>query len=530
MDVRRRAIEEVEAGSSHADVARALGVSTASLGMWVKAYELAGDAGLEAPASTVRGRGRQSKPKGGTAAKKRADAVVATKKANPDFGTRRIRDLLRRFEAIGVTEGEVRRILHEAGLMGPPPRAARRPKPPKRFERARPNQMWQSDIFTFLLRRHERLYLTAFMDDHSRYLVSHALAHHQRSTLVLEALERGVADYGVPQEILTDQGRQYTAWRGVTAFEQRLKQYGIDHVKSRPQHPQTLGKVERFWKTLWMEFLSKTVFSDFADCQRRLELFIQAYNFQRPHQGIDGLVPADRYFQAAPHVREAIERNVETNARRMALERPPRKPFYLVGRLGDHDVSIAAQGDGLKVRVGDEAPQTIKLAESVADALATDFEANGAPLVLRLDRASSHRAPPVQAVADAYGVLLLHGPPHHPGFYGQLERQNREQRAWLRDAAPGLDELPDELERMVGALNGLWHRGTLGFRTAGELWDRRPPLTEDRAALREEVDEREERLRESGAPVGSALSSRRRAIEEVMIAHGYVRIETGGWC
>jgi transposase InsO family protein len=62
----------------------------------------------------------------------------------------------------------------------------------------------------------------------------------------------------VPKEILTDNGRQYTVWRGTTRFEEEPRRQGIRHLKSRPQHPQTLGKVERFWKTLWDEFLSRT--------------------------------------------------------------------------------------------------------------------------------------------------------------------------------------------------------------------------------------------------------------------------------
>jgi transposase InsO family protein len=129
-------------------------------------------------------------------------------------------------------------------------------------------------IFTFLLRRYERLYLCAFMDDHSRFIVGWALLHHQKSELVLEALTRAIAKYGVPEEILTDQGRQYTVWRGETQFEQELRRQRIRHIKSRPQRPQTLGKVERFWKTLWDEFLSRTVFADFADCERRLGPFV----------------------------------------------------------------------------------------------------------------------------------------------------------------------------------------------------------------------------------------------------------------
>ena len=104
---------------------------------------------------------------------------------------------------------------------------------------------------------------------------------------------------GSTEEVLTDNGRQYTAWRGETEFERTLKQQGIAHLKARPQHPQTLGKIERFWKTLWDEFLSRTVFASFEDLIRRLELFIEGYNYQRPHQALEGLLPADRFFRAA---------------------------------------------------------------------------------------------------------------------------------------------------------------------------------------------------------------------------------------
>lgn len=84
--------------------------------------------------------------------------------------------------------------------------------------------------------------MTAFMDDYSRYLVSLVMPHHQKSTLVMEALTRAIAGYGAPREVLTDQGRQYTAWRGQTEFEEELSRQGIHHIKSRPHHPQTLGK------------------------------------------------------------------------------------------------------------------------------------------------------------------------------------------------------------------------------------------------------------------------------------------------
>jgi len=359
--MRVRIVREVLRGSAQVDVAVAFGVSHAAVQKYLGLYRRGGMDALK-PRWEAKREARPAKRQGA-----RRQAVVDARTEHPEWGTRRIRDVLARFEGLGVSETVVRRILHEEGLIDERTPAPARSHSPRRFERAAPNQLWQSDIFTFLLRKHERLYVAAFMDDHSRYLVAYALAHHQKSSLVLEAFERGVASYGAPEEVLTDQGRQYTAWRGQTAFEETLRQHGIRHVKSRPQHPETLGKIERFWKTLWQELLSRTVFADFADCDRRLGLYVQHYNFQRPHQALAGLVPADRFFRAAPQVRAAVEATIAANALRLARSQPPRKPFYLVGRLGDQDLSIAAQAGALTVKVGNAA-QTIHLRGDEHDA------------------------------------------------------------------------------------------------------------------------------------------------------------------
>lgn len=329
----------------------ALGIPLTTLQSWAERYRAHGVDGVTGVVS-VRGH-RKADAAASRVVDPKREAVTQQKREHPEQGSRRIRDVLSRFQGLGVSENTVRRILHEEGLMEET-EMREKPKPVEhRFERAEPNQLWQSDIFTFLLRRHERLYIAAFLDDYSRYIVSLVVAHHQRASLVLEALTRGIADYGAPREVLTDQGRQYVSWRGQTEFAEDLRRQGIQHIKSRPHHPQTQGKIERFWKTLWEEFLSRTVFADFGDCQRRLELYVQAYNFRRPHQGIEGLVPADRFFRAAPQVREAIEQGVATNALALAHEKPRRKPFYLVGRLGEKDLSIALVGEGLLIKVGD---------------------------------------------------------------------------------------------------------------------------------------------------------------------------------
>lgn len=104
---------------------------------------------------------------------------------------------------------------------------------------------------------------------------------------------------------------------------------------------------------------------------------------------------------------------------------------------------------------------------SVIAALTADFEKHGPPLVARLDRAACQRTPDVIALLGESEVLMLHGPPRHPQYYGQLERQNREHRAWLRQVGTLThEELPRSAARMRTALNALWPRPTLDWCTA----------------------------------------------------------------
>jgi hypothetical protein len=160
-------------------------------------------------------------------------------------------------------------------------------------------------------------------------------------------------------------------------------------------------------------------------------------------------------------------------------------------------------------------------ARSVAATLAADFECHGAPLVLRLDRARCHDAAPVASVLRAHGVIPLHGPPRHPQYYGQLERQNREHRAWLASAPAVDDEL---LSAMTWALNTAWRRPTLGWRTAAEVWIARPPLQTDRDALRADVSERARRLAKHQLEPSLAM---RLAIEQALIERGYLHLIPG---
>jgi hypothetical protein len=163
---------------------------------------------------------------------------------------------------------------------------------------------------------------------------------------------------------------------------------------------------------------------------------------------------------------------------------------------------------------------------TVAEMLRRDFDTCGPPLVLRLDRATSHDVPEVRDLLETHDVLALHGPAYYAPYYGQLERQNREHREWLATSPGALD-----LDAMMAALNRLWRRSTLGWRTAEELWQRRPMINVDRAALAADVNERARRLRRRlNATTKTQDLAWRLAVKRELINRGLLRIEKGGWC
>jgi hypothetical protein len=111
-------------------------------------------------------------------------------------------------------------------------------------------------------------------------------------------------------------------------------------VVARAHHPQTVGKCERFWESLKAEFLARVELEDLPDARTRLAHFVAHYNFFRPHQGINGLVPADRYFEAELALRRTHEARLASDELALALSSPPRTSAYLFGQIGDEQVSV----------------------------------------------------------------------------------------------------------------------------------------------------------------------------------------------
>jgi transposase InsO family protein len=335
------------------DFAALVGLSRHTLYAWKKRFDEEGPAGL------------LDKPRGGPQGSRLPEltkrTIVMLKEANPTWGCQKISDMLVRGPALPASASAVARVLHQAGYELEEVPTRPHPDHVRSFERAKPNQLWQTDLFTFVLKRqNRRVYLVAFLDDHSRFIVSYGLHASQSSALVLEVLRAGIVSHGRPEEILTDNGSQYVTWRGKSAFTRELEKLGIKQIVSRPRHPQTLGKIERFWGTLWRECVEPAVFVDLGDARTRIGHFIDHYNFQRPHQGLDGLVPADRFFRAAPEVIQTLQARVAGNALELARQGAPKTPFYLTGQVGGQPFSVHAEGERV-ILTGAEGRREIEL-------------------------------------------------------------------------------------------------------------------------------------------------------------------------
>jgi len=320
------------------DFAPLVQVSKHTLYQWKARFEEEGPAGLM---DRPRGPGRGSRLPEIT---KRA--ILMMKQLHPDWGVDRISDLLVRTQALQASPPAVAKVLAEDGYVVEHAPMRRHEGQVRHFERARPNELWQTDLFTFVLKRqNQRVYLVGFMDDHSRFITGYGLHTSQSAALVIETLRAAIGAYGAPAEVLTDNGSQYVTWRGTSQFQLECRKRGIRQIVSSPRRPQTLGKVERFWGSLWRECVDAAVYADLADARTRIGHFIDHYNFQRPHQGIGGMVPADRFFSATPAVLDGLRQRVAANALELARHGTPKAPLYLAGNVGGTPVVLHAEGD-----------------------------------------------------------------------------------------------------------------------------------------------------------------------------------------
>jgi transposase InsO family protein len=184
------------------------------------------------------------------------------------------------------------RVMKRRGLVTPQPH--KRPRSSwVRFEATLPNERWQSDVTHWKLEDGSQIDILNFLDDHSRLIVASEAVRVCSARDVLRVFTRAAERWGSPASVLTDNGCVYTAWHrgGTNIVESELLARGIVHHHSRPYHPQTCGKVERFHQTL-KTFLAKQQAPDTIPAlQVQIDAFVDYYNDVRPHRARGRMTP-----------------------------------------------------------------------------------------------------------------------------------------------------------------------------------------------------------------------------------------------
>jgi transposase InsO family protein len=298
-------LEVVNQGASVTEVAVRFGVTRQTVHRWLRRYAGEGLAGLADGSARPLSCPHQMPPE--------VEArIVELRRANPGWGPRTIRF---RLEAEWVAplpgRSSIYRCLVRHGLIEP--EARRRKKADyRRWERSRAMELWQMDIVGGVqLVDGWKASIVSGVDDHSRFVISARVVERATARPVCDALALAMRTFGVPREILTDNGKVFTGrfgpGTGEVLFDRICRENGIKHILTAPRSPTTTGKVERWHKTLRREFLNGKVFDSVADAQQQLDRWVHGYNHERRHQGIGDVVPWERFRLAAADGVEPVE-------------------------------------------------------------------------------------------------------------------------------------------------------------------------------------------------------------------------------
>lgn len=300
MSLRRELVVLAEQeGANVRELCRRFGVSAKTAYKWIGRYRAEGRAGLV-------DRPRRPHISPGRTARGLEQAVLALRDKNPCWGARKLRGQLR---DMGWAELPAPSTVHEILVRHGRIDAleSMKHKPWQRFEHAAPNALWQMDFKGHFLIGMQRCHPLTVLDDHSRFNLCLQACPNQQGLTVQEHLTASFRRYGLPQRLLVDNGAPWgDTWDSpYTPLVAWLIRLGIAVTHSRPYHPQTLGKDERFHRTLKAEVLCNT-FADFPSLQRRFDQWRNTYNFERPHEALGMQTPASRYVASARSFPEAL--------------------------------------------------------------------------------------------------------------------------------------------------------------------------------------------------------------------------------
>lgn len=276
------------------------------------------------------------------------ELILDYRKAHPDHGYKRIEEYLKKTHFVVIQRKKIRQVLKAHGLSETLDSSFDRKddvsskKGVRRFEAAFPCELYQMDVTYIYLAGIPVLYLVVIIDDYSRFCVAAELRHDQKGTTMIDVLHRAIGNYGKPVRLLTDQGSSFYTWsHESTLFQKYLDDMEIEHIVADPHSPQTLGKVERTHQTIQREVLKQQRFNSFEEARSGIQAYIHDYNYNRPHQGIGGAFPADRFHGVISET-SRIEASLHDKSIDFSKG-------YLIFKNQDHMISMVCSRDGIQI-------------------------------------------------------------------------------------------------------------------------------------------------------------------------------------
>ena len=284
-------LEAARSSETVTAVCKRFGISRETYYVYLRRFRAEGVDGLEP-------RSRQPFNQPGRMPADVEERIAKMRKDHPKWGARRIRGELKRKGIDPPAVSSIHQALVRNHLVALSPS---RPRPAnQRFERSSPNDLWQIDATRLLLADQSEVWVMDILDDHARFCLAARVGDGPTTKAAWECFEWAIGRYGLPAQVLSDNGVCFTGRLigGEVEFERRLGALGVETIHSRPYHPQTCGKLERFHRTMkeWLAEYPRAKTPE--ELQDLLDAFRSHYNEERPHQGIDDATPAERFNAA----------------------------------------------------------------------------------------------------------------------------------------------------------------------------------------------------------------------------------------
>ncbi len=347
-------------GRSQADVARTYGVSQAWVSRLLARYRIEGDAAFEP-------RSRRPLTHPNTTPTDTVELVLALRRQltndGLDAGADTIAWHLQHHHNLTVSRATIYRIIRRANLITPEPK-----KKPKssyiRFQAEQPNETWQADFTHWQLADGTDIEILTWLDDHSRYALSITAHRPVTGPAVVNTFRNAIARHGTPFSTLTDNGLVFTtrlAHGGNTSrngLENELVTHRVRQKNSRPNHPTTCGKVERFQDTMKRWLRARPRASTINELQHQLDIWIEHYNHHRPHSSLPHRATPAAVYTTRPKAgpgdhplgTEARVRNDRVSAGAVTLRVDGHLHHIGVGRTLD-GTRVVLLIDGYNVRI-----------------------------------------------------------------------------------------------------------------------------------------------------------------------------------